>query len=196
MPSIEIVGPSGAGKSTLMNALIMYGEGAVRARLSTTTRAARTSGHVPGEYWHVSEALLDHLNEPTQRKLAWVVGAHGARYATQCTALQASLENGAMTSVAAMVPQCIEPSYRFAESLGLQNRMRYIWLEAPEEVCKARMLARGDDPKKIDSRIEAERAWPSVVADLERTLGITFTRIDGTKIASAVLAEAVAFLYN
>ncbi len=99
MPSIEIVGPSGAGKSTLMNALIMYGEGAVRARLSTTTRAARTSGHVPGEYWHVSEALLDHLNEPTQRKLAWVVGAHGARYATQCTALQASLENGAMTSV-------------------------------------------------------------------------------------------------
>lgn len=164
-----LCGASAVGKSTLVGTTIHTMD--CLTPMSYADRDHRDSDQ-PWEITTMSPADLDHMLE--QRNEAWLVEAHGRRYATLAQDFLAGFCAGGI-HVANVVPLVAwEIPAEFLET----SKVIPVYLVAPpENVLRARFESRGDmTSEKIESRLAQCASWNEWV---ESQCRVNFHLIDG-----------------
>ena len=195
MSCVEIVGYSGSGKTSAMRGVLQGCSGLVGIRGSVTTRPERPTD-IPGEYWYLRDSVFEELKKGSSGTFAWTIKANGFQYGTLQSELDRALQNDDKTYLCAMIPSYIRNSRAFALAAGRVNRIQYLHIEVPSEVAAARMQARGDSGQSIEARLRLEASWPTEIAELEASLGISFHRIDGTQPLETVVEQARQYIVS
>jgi guanylate kinase len=155
---LVFVGPSGAGKTTIAKELINYHILGSEMITSLTTRSRRSSD-LHGEY---SYRTLEELQVLDARdELLWCIEHNGVHYATTIESVKSVLNRPFGMGIMILTPEGLadlkEFVYHYAASW---LPITAIFLHPfSESILRARMLARGDDPKVVEERLERERNW-------------------------------------
>lgn len=142
---IFLIGPMGSGKTTIANELVKNGFYKTRA---ITTRPKRPN-EPDDEYFFTDDAgfksavIWDDIR--AIRVYSTKLGIW--RYGISIKEFQQDRD-----TVTILDPSSFE---YLAPDIG--ESVFGVFLDAPEDICQMRVLARGDDPKEVDRRIESDR---------------------------------------
>jgi guanylate kinase len=150
---ITITGPSGVGKTTIVGALLKE-RPELSLIVSPTSRPPRESD-LPGEYCTVRRMRFVWLE--ITREFLWTVDAHGNLYGTLRDSVDEALARE-HPSLMILVPERVEFIRRYA----LEGVLSLFILPPSEEVLRARLAGRGENPEVIARRIEDCRAWEQI----------------------------------
>lgn len=137
---LVITGPSGAGKTAIRRELVSNRN--IPNLINVTTRKKR-KGEIDGvDYLFVSRERFKEMVEQGEL-LEWVEYS-GNYYGLKINGNMEGvtvLENEGALKIKSMFP----------------GRARLVYLKAPEDLRRDRMLKRGDDPEQVEKRILADR---------------------------------------
>lgn len=153
---VYVVGPSGAGKDSILSWLeargVGLGAGAVRM---VRARRTITRPHVPGAEAHeaVTAEQFEHLVRTGVLAMHWM--ANGCRYGIRASEL-AALETGAVV--------CVNGSRAYLQQAqALFPGMAVLAVQAPEDVLRQRLLARGRETAAgVNARLARNASLPAL----------------------------------
>ena len=153
---VTISGASGVGKSAVMDALLRRIPES-QPLVSCTTRDPRPTD-LPREYLHFTDAEFD--AEIAERRFLWIGEAHGARYGRHKNMVRRALETDHAYFVGTLSLDVIEALLAFADQHGQRSAVHSFYIFSPsEEILRARLIGRGDNPASVEGRIADCRGW-------------------------------------
>lgn len=142
---IFLIGPMGSGKTTIANELVKNGFYKTRA---ITTRPKR-----PNES---DDEYLFTDNEGFKSAVIWddirAIRVYSTKLGIWRYGISMKEFQQDRDTVTILDPSSFE---YLAPDIG--ESVFGVFLDAPEDICQMRVLARGDDPKEVDRRIESDR---------------------------------------
>lgn len=142
---IFLIGPMGSGKTTIANELVKNGFYKTRA---ITTRPKR-----PNES---DDEYLFTDNEGFKSAVIWddirAIRVYSTKFGIWRYGISMNEFHQDRDTVTILDPSSFE---YLAPDIG--ESVFGVFLDAPEDICQMRVLARGDDPKEVDRRIESDR---------------------------------------
>ena len=142
---IFLIGPMGSGKTTIANELAKNGFDKTRA---ITTRPKRPN-EPDDEYFFTD-------NEGFKSAVIWddvrAIRVYSTKFGIWRYGISMKEFQQDRDTVTILDPSSFE---YLAPDIG--ESVFGVFLDAPEDLCKLRALARGDDPKEVDRRIKSDR---------------------------------------
>lgn len=142
---IFLIGPMGSGKTTIANELVKNGFYKTRA---ITTRPKR-----PNES---DDEYLFTDNEGFKSAVIWddirAIRVYSTKFGIWRYGISMNEFQQDRDTVTVLDPSSFE---YLAPDIG--ESVFGVFLDAPEDICQMRVLARGDDPKEVNRRIESDR---------------------------------------
>lgn len=142
---IFLIGPMGSGKTTIANELVKNGFYKTRA---ITTRPKR-----PNES---DDEYLFTDNKGFKSAVIWddirAIRVYSTKLGIWRYGISMKEFQQDRDTVTILDPSSFE---YLAPDIG--ESVFGVFLDAPEDICQMRVLARGDDPKEVDRRIESDR---------------------------------------
>lgn len=142
---IFLIGPMGSGKTTIANELVKNG--------FVKTRAITTRPKRPNES---DDEYLFTDNEGFKSAVIWddirAIRVYSTKLGIWRYGISMKEFQKDRDTVTILDPSSFE---YLAPDIG--ESVFGVFLDAPEDICKLRALARGDDPKEVDRRIESDR---------------------------------------
>lgn len=142
---IFLIGPMGSGKTTIANELVKNG--------FVKTRAITTRPKRPNES---DDEYLFTDNEGFKSAVIWddirAIRVYSTKLGIWRYGISMKEFQQDRDTVTILDPSSFE---YLAPDIG--ESVFGVFLDAPEDICQMRVLARGDDPKEVDRRIESDR---------------------------------------
>lgn len=142
---IFLIGPMGSGKTTIANELAKNGFVKTKA---ITTRPKR-SNELDDEYFFTDNAGF-------KSAVIWddirAIRVYSTKFGIWRYGIPMNQFRYDRDTVTILDPASFE---YLAPDIG--ESVFGVFLDAPEDICKMRALARGDDPKEVDRRIRSDR---------------------------------------
>jgi len=152
---VTISGASGTGKSAIIRAQLNWASHLASLVLSTTMRLPRVKEpDMWGEYEYISMTEFELLE--SQDAFLWVMNVAGNKYGTKKSVLDEILQRDRKKiGLMILAPHTLSALKEYAP-----GQVYSFYILSPEESeLKRRMVARGDSPETVESRIAERREW-------------------------------------
>lgn len=138
---IVITGPSASGKTA--TCLCLQDKYGICKVITHTTRQMRTGEKNDVDYHFVSEETFNKMKE--NGEFIETVSFNGNHYGTSKKEVR--------------IDKCMAVELNGAKTYKSFNDPKIVlfYMNLDEDTCRQRMLSRGDDPKKVESRIENDK---------------------------------------
>ncbi|CCW63113.1 unnamed protein product, partial [Phytomonas sp. EM1] len=147
LDAIVLCGPSGVGKGTLLNRLLSDYKDRFAFSISHTTRGIR-EGEVDGRHYHF--VPVEVMKEMERRgEFLEMCEVHGNFYGTSIAAVQAARKDGKVCIIEIDVKGAMKLHAREQDG---SITARYLFLTAPMEVLRDRLLLRGTESEALRQR--------------------------------------------